>query len=98
MIALRPHCSLAKKCTSSCASKSGRPQGVVIVVEPSDVVGCEMGRSRGLEPPTLGTTNRCSNQLSYDRHGDQGGVPFAAPPLKGGRRGTQGEAAPENSR
>src|SRR5947207_3561681 len=27
-----------------------------------------MGRSRGLEPPTLGTTNRCSNQLSYDRH------------------------------
>jgi diadenosine tetraphosphate (Ap4A) HIT family hydrolase len=26
-----------------------------------------MGRSRGLEPPTLGTTNRCSNQLSYDR-------------------------------
>ena len=30
-----------------------------------------MGRSRGLEPPTLGTTNRCSNQLSYDRHGEQ---------------------------
>src|SRR6476646_729108 len=27
----------------------------------------EMGRTRGLEPPTLGTTNRCSNQLSYDR-------------------------------
>ena len=31
-----------------------------------------MGRSRGLEPPTLGTTNRCSNQLSYDRHGAVG--------------------------
>ena len=26
-----------------------------------------MGRSTGLEPATLGTTNRCSNQLSYDR-------------------------------
>src|SRR3954452_21630660 len=28
-----------------------------------------MGRPRGLEPPTPGTTNQCSNQLSYDRHG-----------------------------
>src|SRR3990170_5849637 len=27
-----------------------------------------MGRSTGLEPAPLGTTNRCSNQLSYDRH------------------------------
>lgn len=26
-----------------------------------------MGRTTGLEPATLGTTNRCSNQLSYDR-------------------------------
>jgi hypothetical protein len=26
-----------------------------------------MGRPTGLEPATLGTTNRCSNQLSYDR-------------------------------
>ena len=26
-----------------------------------------MGRSTGLEPATLGTTNRCSNQLSYER-------------------------------
>lgn len=24
------------------------------------------GRMRGFEPPTLGTTNRCSNQLSYN--------------------------------
>ena len=28
----------------------------------------EMGRPTGLEPATLGTTNRCSNQLSYGRH------------------------------
>ena len=28
----------------------------------------KLGRSTGLEPATLGTTNRCSNQLSYDRH------------------------------
>ena len=27
-----------------------------------------MGRSTGLEPATPGTTNQCSNQLSYDRH------------------------------
>ena len=27
-----------------------------------------MGRTRGLEPPTPGTTSRCSNQLSYVRH------------------------------
>ena len=27
-----------------------------------------MGRSTGFEPATPGTTNRCSNQLSYDRH------------------------------
>ena len=31
-----------------------------------------MGRPRGLEPPTPGTTNQCSNQLSYDRHGRHG--------------------------
>src|SRR5918995_2357968 len=29
----------------------------------------KLGRSTGLEPATPGTTNRCSNQLSYDRHG-----------------------------
>lgn len=27
-----------------------------------------MGRLTGLEPATPGTTNRCSNQLSYSRH------------------------------
>src|SRR3954452_1663128 len=32
----------------------------------------KMGRPRGLEPPTPGTTNQCSNQLSYDRHGGLG--------------------------
>ena len=31
-----------------------------------------MGRSTGLEPATPGTTNQCSNQLSYDRHNDFG--------------------------
>ncbi len=30
--------------------------------------GEKMGRSTGFEPATSGTTNRRSNQLSYDRH------------------------------
>src|SRR4051794_6934002 len=95
MIAFRAHLSSVTKWTSSCASKSGKPQSVVIVVEFSGAVkvnrvfgvpakshfagysgspqsttlwGSEVGRPRGLEPPTPGTTNQCSNQLSYDRH------------------------------
>src|SRR5690242_20560873 len=56
-------------------------------------VSGKMGRSRGLEPPTLGTTNRCSNQLSYDRHGANGSgslAPRAA--LRGHACRTQGTA------
>src|SRR6476646_9835698 len=67
MMALKPHLSLVTKWIVSWSSKSGKPQGVVISALQ---LGCEkMGRSRGLEPPTPGTTNQCSNQLSYDRHG-----------------------------
>ena len=40
-----------------------------------------MGRSTGLEPATLGTTNRCSNQLSYDRHDAR--LKDAVAPLRG---------------
>jgi diadenosine tetraphosphate (Ap4A) HIT family hydrolase len=36
-----------------------------------------MGRSTGFEPATPGTTNRCSNQLSYDRRD-----PWPNPPGK----------------
>src|SRR4029079_3949583 len=59
----------------------------------------EMGRSRGLEPPTPGTTNKCSNQLSYDRHG-AGRERFPCPrgALRRRRRGTQGAVAPHISR
>ena len=43
-----------------------------------------MGRPRGLEPPTPGTTNQCSNQLSYDRHGsDKKRLPLPRAPLRG---------------
>ena len=31
----------------------------------TEVRGFEVGWLMGLEPTTLGTTNRCSNQLSY---------------------------------
>jgi hypothetical protein len=29
---------------------------------------CNSGWKTGFEPATLGTTNRCSNQLSYNHH------------------------------
>ena len=35
----------------------------------------KMGRSTGFEPATSGTTNRRSNQLSYDRHNIQAHMP-----------------------
>src|SRR5690242_19795626 len=55
----------------------------------------KMGRSRGLEPPTPGTTNQCSNQLSYDRHGiSKERFLWPRAPLKGQARGTQGRARP----
>ena len=55
-----------------------------------------MGRSRGLEPPTLGTTNRCSNQLSYDRHRNASGTALCCGFLQ--RRRHLGWAAFERKR
>ena len=49
-----------------------------------------MGRSTGLEPATLGTTNRCSNQLSYDRHDAPKGARWL---LKGAGRDMQASGA-----
>src|SRR5206468_8655114 len=61
-----------------------------------------MGRPRGLEPPTPGTTNQCSNQLSYDRHGNASGnhlllrFPSTPAPLTVRRERRQGEATGMN--
>jgi hypothetical protein len=56
-----------------------------------------MGRSRGLEPPTPGTTNQCSNQLSYDRHGVSKEGSFGrARHLRGGA--TEGKDGQTNER
>ena len=46
----------------------GEAPGRGHVVGKSALLPEKMGRPTGLEPATLGTTNRCSNQLSYDRH------------------------------
>src|SRR5206468_9659248 len=61
-----------------------------------------MGRPRGLEPPTPGTTNQCSNQLSYDRHGNASGnhlllrFPSTPAPLRVRRERRQGKATGMN--
>ena len=48
----------------------GQAPGRGHMIEMSEVDCEKLGRPRGLEPPTPGTTNQCSNQLSYDRHGN----------------------------
>ena len=47
---------------------------------------------RGFEPPTLGTTIRCSNQLSYIHHtcGFKCSAPFEDGQLRAGTAGTGG--------
>src|SRR3954464_5926444 len=96
MIALNPVFSSSMKCSASWASKSGKPQGVVMTTRNLALRKKKMGRSTGLEPATLGTTNRCSNQLSYDRHGfwqKEGLLPRRHLRVRG-REGKDGAADP----
>ena len=44
-----------------------------------------MGRVTRFEPATPGTTNRCSNQLSYYRHKGKGQHMDGAPPVNANR-------------
>ena len=52
-----------------------RPEGGhVIPIRAAFGIRRKMGRSTGSEPATSGTTNRRSNQLSYDRHNRHAGL------------------------
>ena len=64
----------------------GEAPGHVHVFGKSRLLVRRMGRPTGLEPATPGTTNRCSNQLSYDRH--------RARRIPSGRTVPSGAAAP----
>ena len=42
------------------------------VPNPRTLNPCKLGWLRGFEPPPPGTTIRCSNQLSYNHHFQEG--------------------------